>query len=345
MSCPSLGELKLRFLRSSLPLQTVAAGLKNLRTLELPDSVGIADEGALQALAALPQLYALHDLHLKLPSRRTTPTLSVSGFRSLKELSVVGDASNVSRFLPCVMSALDKFEIMSFGLLSPWLPAYPAISSNLLYVRELVIRHAPRRPSARRGEEDVSEIELVELLQPLLQLRNVESFCLALRTVGLVGDDDMFETVAQAWPRLTLFWLDAEPFLSTPTFLTLSAFAMHCPSLRTLVLPHVDHAALQFIMYGFKAEKPQTALRRLSFCLAGGLRVDDARSAAKLVVGIFPMLDVLASAVLPQRVHMFSDESQADPTAQLKEAHRQDGAILWAMVLEEVQKLQLGETP
>ncbi|KAI0712860.1 hypothetical protein C8T65DRAFT_646615 [Cerioporus squamosus] len=338
-SCPSLRELKLRFLRNPLPLHTAATGLTNLRMLELPDSLEITEYETLRALAALPQLETLYDLRLKLPRGRPTPP--VSGFRSLRELSITGDAEDVLRFLQGVLSALETVELVSSGLLSSWLRAYPSIPPVLKSVQRLAIQHTPIAARGRREDDrDISEVELVELLQPLFQIRHLKSFCLVLRHVGLINEDDMFDTAARAWPCLEEFWIDVDTSLSTPTFLTLAAFAAHCPSLRTLVLPHVDHAALAFVAHNLTPSHPQTALRRLSFLLAGQLRIGDPRSAAELLVNVFPMLDVHASAVLPQRARTLADERQTGTFAQLKEAQREDGAVLWANVLSEVKEIQ-----
>ena len=64
-------------------------------------------------------------------------------------------------------------------------------------------------------------IELVNLQQ---QLQNVNLLSLALRTVRIFanGDNNMFKTVAKAWHQLLQLWSIVEPFLSTPTFLTLT---------------------------------------------------------------------------------------------------------------------------
>ncbi|RDX40569.1 hypothetical protein OH76DRAFT_1412886 [Lentinus brumalis] len=334
-SCPSLRDLKLRFLRSPLPLHTAATGLTNLRTLELPDSFEITDIATLHALAALPQLEALHDLRLKLPRGRSSPL--VAGFRSLKDLSLIGDADDVLKFLQSVLSSLERVDITSSGLLSSWLRAYRSIAPLLKFVRELVIHHAPVK-----DDSDISEVEITELLQPLFRIRNMQSFCVVLRTVGLVADDDMFETIAKSWPYLTRFWLDVDPSLSTPTFLTLSAFATHCRALRTLVLPHVDHAALAFVIHKLKPPHPQTSLRRLSFSSTGRLRIGDPRAAAELLIKIFPMLDVHASAMLPHRARTLVDEVRSFAYLN-RELQREDGAVLWGSVLSEVKNIQDGE--
>ncbi|KAI0712859.1 hypothetical protein C8T65DRAFT_739268 [Cerioporus squamosus] len=291
-TCPSLRELQLCYLRSSLPLQGAATGLQALKTLQLTHSHQIDDLEAIRALAALPQLEKLHDLRLKLPHRRTAASIPLSGFRSLKDLFIVGDADDVLQFLQYVLSALDTVQIILWSSVSAWLRASRSISPLLLKsVRELIIQFVPSQTRAS-GEpiRDISEIELVELLRPLLLIRTVETFCLVLRKVGLVSDDSLYETMAKSWPQLRNLWLDVDPSLSTPTFRTLSAFASHCPLLNTLVLPHLDHTALASDL-----DLPypiNTSLRRLSFYLVDKLRIDDVGSAARHLVDLFPKLDM-----------------------------------------------------
>ena len=59
------------------------------------------------------------------------------------------------------------------------------------------------------------------------------------------------------------------------------------------------------------------------------------------LVRVFPMLDVHASAVLPQRLNTLVD-MQDIGTADQKAEQRVDGAILWASVLEAIEKIRLG---
>ncbi|RDX40571.1 hypothetical protein OH76DRAFT_1490175 [Lentinus brumalis] len=334
--CPELDDLRLTMLEFPGPLRTAAEGLKHrLRRLEL-GTLEISDTATIQALADITTLEQLREIHVKF-----TPTerVAVTGFRALKDLSIICDAAeDVSKFLACVVSPLESLEICSFAPSSAWLEEFGVIVPMVKSLKSFKIELLPE-PTGFEPET----VHLSHLVEPLFPLRNLEVFSLLVRDTRLVAEDSSFEAIAKAWPRLTSFALDGGLLTSATTLAGLAHFAKHCPSLHTLLLPHLDDAP---VISPHDSLPSQGALRRLSFYLMHDMNIHDAEATARTIWRLFPNLDIQGECRrLP--IHKVTpanedDEDEDDePYAAARRTKTEAGREAWIAVLYAVQMLQI----
>ncbi|TFK83215.1 hypothetical protein K466DRAFT_665998 [Polyporus arcularius HHB13444] len=302
-----------------------------LTTFEYPRALCTAAEGLKHRLRRLD----LRGIYLKFSP---TERLSVTGFRALKELSILCDAAeDVSKFLACVISPLERLELCSHAPSSAWLREFAVIGPMVQSLKSLKLELLPEPP-----ELPSRSLHLAQLVEPLSGLSNLEAFSLLVRDTQLVTDDSSFKAVATAWPRLTSFALDGGMSTYTTTLQGLAHFAKHCPHLHTLLLPHLDDTpavppddTLPF----------QGALRRLSFYLLENMKILDPEATGRAVWRLFPDLDVQgACRMLPEHMITAADEDcfmreEYTPSDRMK---REAGHGAWTAVLDVVQKLQVG---
>lgn len=341
--CPQLDDLKLSMLEYPGPLRVAAEGLKfRLRRLEL-GSLEISDAATIQALAEIVTLEQLYEIHVKFAS---TDRISVRGFRALKDLSVICDAAeDVSRLLACVASPLESLEICSFApTSSSWerelATLVPMVQKSL---KSFMIELLPE-PTGAPPET----LYLSQLVEHLLPLRKLEVFSLLVRDTALITDDAAFEAISKAYPRLTSFSLDGGLVTSSATLTTLRLFAQHCPSLHTLLLPHLaDEGSTKLLPDGGSLPS-QGALRRLSFYLMEGMAIRDAQLAATVIAWLFPNLDTQgACRMVPDR--KFTPASEDDELDEEQERDRdlkrEVGRGVWNSILDLVQQLRVQAEP
>ncbi len=280
--CPELDDLTLTTFEYPRALCTAAERLKHrLRRLDV-DTLELTDAETIQALADISTLEQLRGIYFKFSP---TERLSVTGFRALKELSILCDAAeDVSKFLACVISPLERLELCSHAPSSASLREFAVIGPMVQSLKSLKLEILPEPP-----ELPYAILHLAQLVEPLSGLPNLEAFSLLVRDTQLVTDDSSFKAVATAWPRLTSFALDGGMSTSTTTLQGLAHFAKHCPHLHTLLLPHLDDTpavpsddTLPF----------QGALRRLSFYLMENMKILDPEATGRAVWRLFPDLDV-----------------------------------------------------
>ncbi|KAI0712857.1 hypothetical protein C8T65DRAFT_695226 [Cerioporus squamosus] len=335
--CPELDELRLTMLEFPGPLRTAAEGLKHrLRRLEL-GSLEISDTATIQALAEITTLEQLREIHVKFsPAER----LSVTGFRALKDLSIICEVpEDASRLLACVVSPLESLEICSFAPSSAWQQGFAMIVPMLKSLKSFMIELLPE-PTGFEPET----LHLSELVEPLFNLRNLQVFSLLVRDTNLVIEDSSFEAIAKAWPQLTSFALDGGITTSATTLAGLAHFAKHSPHLHTLLLPHLDDS-VPAGMSPDHALPSQGSLRRLSFYLMEEMKIHDPEATAIAVWRMFPNLDVQGECrMLP--IHKVTPANEDDEIREELEAARrikiQEGREAWTAVLYVVQMLQIG---
>ncbi|KAI0742613.1 hypothetical protein C8Q80DRAFT_916695 [Daedaleopsis nitida] len=87
--------------------------------------------------------------------------------------------------------------------------------------------------------------DLVTLLGPLLPCRQLAHFYLGSCMLNLAAEDDDFDDITGAWPKLEAFTLAISDFSlrsdgAIPTAAVLRSFWRDCPALCELTLPHID---------------------------------------------------------------------------------------------------------
>ncbi|KAH9928048.1 hypothetical protein B0H21DRAFT_762819 [Amylocystis lapponica] len=82
---------------------------------------------------------------------------------------------------------------------------------------------------------------VMDVLEPLLGLRNLSIVVLDLRAEHLTITGDDFRRMARAWPNLALLCMLYDTSLSEISVTVVAEFAVHCPSLRSIFLPLLDH--------------------------------------------------------------------------------------------------------
>ncbi|KAI0362576.1 hypothetical protein OH77DRAFT_1416850 [Trametes cingulata] len=223
---------------------------------------------------------------LDAPSNENQLERDFDGFHSLRSLRVHGSLSLVSRFLSHVSSA----ELSSFGAFVPRPDRWEDYRSCLdtLCTRFASSLRAVRISGSWTGNL-ASLVRPMDVLAPLLRLPQLEEVCIISGTavaLSLTADDAL--TLAKAWPRLQEFKLLYLPVPAALPIDALSAFATHCPRLRTLWLASVDLRGV--------------GLRDLDACpasdhalqhiwLTGDVAAADVGLAARFVDKMFPRVD------------------------------------------------------
>ncbi|KAI0712861.1 hypothetical protein C8T65DRAFT_775303 [Cerioporus squamosus] len=326
--CPALGKLTFAKLEFPGPLRTAAEGLKHrLRRLKL-GTLQFRDVETVQALAEISMLEQLSGIHVTFASAER---VSVTGFRALRDLSIISDTAE---------------DIYSYAPLSAWLDEFAVIVPIIKALKSLKLELLPDTPI-----EDVPDVLHLSHLAPHpLYLRNLEVFCLLVRDTGLVIEDSSFEAIAKAWPRLTSFVLDGGILPSAITLPGLAHFAKHCPRLHTLLLPHLDDAVPTAISpRADHALSSQGALRRLSFYLMNDMNICDPQATARAVRWMFPNLDVRSEfrVLLVRKATTAVEDNDDDAHEGYREdiwAKRVVGRAVWTSVLDVVQSLRIGGT-
>lgn len=211
-----------------------------LQSLELGD-VDLP-KGAMSILSSLPALKQLELPRTPLEDDDITPT---TGFNHLQSLTLSGRPSSIMALIDTVASsALRTISIRNSpldtmpGSFTQWKECFEKIKERFGPTLRSVNVAAVARDDG---------VQPAELLQPLMDLRELEEFQLSDLTYPSIQD---ISRMASSWPKLKRFVLDVPPVqshshgntdASRPSAIhCLTFFARHCPQLISLDLGIAD---------------------------------------------------------------------------------------------------------
>ncbi|KAH9830843.1 uncharacterized protein C8Q71DRAFT_862285 [Rhodofomes roseus] len=264
--CTQLRQLKI--LASQLEVTSrffdALATLPSLESLRLEVSQVDAVAGQRRALAALEAL------ELTAPDDMIANFIQFVSLPSLRKLSLCFDAQDIN----------------AATIYGAWARRSPAQSWPST-VRILRLRF----PFAFPGPGTT----LVEVIQPVLELHNLEEFNVEARLGIFDWSDDDALLISQAWPRLTAFLLrvdqgkehESRRSLGTfrPSQRALLHFAEHCPNLEQLVIPCIVDPNAEYL--NLTAPRPHNRLKVLLLAIVD---VECERCFARDLVKLFPNL-------------------------------------------------------
>ncbi|TFK95012.1 hypothetical protein K466DRAFT_593108 [Polyporus arcularius HHB13444] len=206
-------------------------------------------------------------LHGSLSSDSTTSTatsIPLIRMKNLRELRIQSCCQSVTQ----LFNALDAPDLRSLTVCIIDNPTstvdYPAfveaiataVSADVMRSLILEIRLQHYTPHASRP----APIPLATLLHPILPMQNLETFELKFGgRLQLSATNETFADITQRWCALRSFSLsirDWHPDGPPPTPAILMSFARACPDLRELVLPYLDHRALDLPFGGMPDPHP-----------------------------------------------------------------------------------------
>ncbi|KAH9888438.1 hypothetical protein C8Q73DRAFT_710159 [Cubamyces lactineus] len=182
------------------------------------------------------------DISYTPPAARPMGFFALGSFPVLKNLHVDGHIKDIKIFLRESLNM--PLETLSVEITKPTRP------KQIRRLFSVIASYAPRTLRAfsfKYAEELGKEPgRLIDMIRPLLSLSQLKNVELCIVDLPHINDEDTLEIV-HAWPDLEVFRLPAGKVswrrLTTdterPTQCALMYFAMHCPNLKTLVLPNI----------------------------------------------------------------------------------------------------------
>jgi len=233
--------------RSEIPFHNMGPVLSNflsslplLRSVKLSDSLLSSD--VVTALAKCPDLEAVRITDPGTSSEQESadlenfmPVLEDGAFPSIKVMHFKAHLWNATRFL---QPAFPASRLRCLAIRTLKYESYENISGFFGVVAEACpnIESLALNVDSRVGDQEYEPIPFAAL-EPLLQCGSLAQFSLTAPS-PLDLDDTQAALIALHWPRMQNLHLNSCPIspLGTNrlTFMTLSSFAMHCPSLQHL---------------------------------------------------------------------------------------------------------------
>ena len=206
-----------------------------------------------------------------------------SGFHALRTLRVHGTLALVARLLSRVASR----ELTTFGVFDPRPDPWRDYRACLT---TLAAQFPALRTVSLSGSWSGCPAPL-DVLAPLLKLPFLEHLSVVSGTgvaLSLAASDA--QALAKAWPRLKVLTLLYQPASAGLPLDALSAFAEHCPELRTLALASVDLHVRASAEHKAVAKRSSHALRHI--WLPGDTEAAQVNMVAKQLDVMFPHLDL-----------------------------------------------------
>jgi len=222
---------------------TPLVGCKKLKHLNLSDAwpIGESISDVLSILTGLTQLSSL-DIQCasSVASRRGVgdPT----HFPHLVRLSAGGDDTSVASLLANIV--LPQLEELHLDL------TFPTSEHDIdRSIREFnLAANTPKlhtliiMTQTLSDDEHVLPQSLLDIVKPLLGLKQLVIFGFCLTQLQLNVSDDDIRQIAQAWPKLDSLWLDMPLSAVRPSLHALHIIARTCLDLKTLSLPSIFHS-------------------------------------------------------------------------------------------------------
>ncbi|OBZ71059.1 hypothetical protein A0H81_09321 [Grifola frondosa] len=167
-----------------------------------------------------------------------TATKTLNGFQTLNSLSLGGDLQQLTQLFTIISPPLlSNLSIRMVGLAK--------VTDSAQFLSILGQKLAPSlhriflliTPFAVNAEAQSS---VVEICRPLLGLRNLVSFEFIVPQTRIAFPDYELPDVAKAWPNATKIALNFWHGPVMPSVHSLIHFALHCPQLKVLELPHFN---------------------------------------------------------------------------------------------------------
>jgi hypothetical protein len=210
--------------------------LASYRMLRILDILGLTppiDQHSFNILSLLPQLCKLaidlEDTRLDFSSRSGS-----FPFAALETLEVAGCLTSFASLLAFISSScLRTLTFMTYHIVVPdaWRTLIHTSVSTAHYAHTL-------RSILVWLECQKSQISIMQVMEPLLDLRDLEEICLRLDGFACQGlMDDDFALLTSAWPNMTSLGIVTSPNPDPmPTFISLHTLAVHSPQLTSLAL-------------------------------------------------------------------------------------------------------------
>jgi hypothetical protein len=235
-NAPKLHSL---ILSGHAPIGGLAAitACSSLRAVDIQHLTVPLDQPSFDALSSFPKLA---DLSIHLSHTSTLEFVSQSAmcpFTELQTLKVTSRLPHLTGFLAFISNArLKTLNLQCYTVLVPntW---RKCISSTMPYATSI-------RSIELRVKIQASEMSIMGVIEPLLDLKDLEDICLHLLSHGDRHGDHQglvegnFVSLASSWPnitRLKIYTFEEEPE-PLPTFTSIYTLALHCPQLRVLAL-------------------------------------------------------------------------------------------------------------